>query len=279
MQGGSVTLMPDTKKIAAAFHQKASEYDSHIAVQKRVVDNLVRHVKSHHGLSPMSILDVGSGTGSLLNRLRSVWPDASLSGVDLAFNMCHRTAARLGNDCLVVNGDAEQLPFKNEVFDLVVSTSALQWTGNLSLAIQELRRVMKPGASLFIAFFCEGTLCELQKCFLEAVGSRCDGNQHTSRLHEFRSVEELKTIISCIDFEKVVVNCEAEIDWYDDLQSLLRSIKNIGAGTVTGGAGGGLGWRGILNETSRLYRDYYGENGRIPVTYNVLYLHAHVALL
>lgn len=279
MPGGSVTLMPDTRKIAAAFHQKASEYDSHIAVQKRVVDNLVKHVQSHHGLSPKSILDVGPGTGTLLNRLRSVWPDASLSGVDLAFNMCYRTAARLGDDCLVVNGDAEKLPFKNEVFDLVVSTSALQWTGNLMLTMQELRRVMKPGASLFIAFFCEGTLYELQRCFSEVMGSRCDGGQNTSRLHEFWSAEDLKTIISGMDFERVIVNCETEIDWYENLQSLLRSIKNIGAGTVSGGTGGGLGWRGILNETSRLYRDYYGENDRIPVTYNVLYMHAHVALL
>ncbi len=275
----SLTIMPEPKKIAAAFHQRAAEYDGHVAVQKRVVDNLVRHVQSNSGLSPKSILDVGSGTGSLLNRLHSIWPDASLCGVDLAYNMCLRATAKLGDACLVVNGDAEQLPYKNESYDLVVSTSALQWTGNLSNAMHELRRVMKPGASLSIAFFCEGTLCELQRCFLEVLGSRCDSKGHANRLHKFWSAEDLKTILARMDFESFVVNCETEIDWYDDLQSLLRSIKNIGAGTVSGGAGGGLGWRGIINETSRLYRDYYGENGRIPVTYNVLYLNAHVALL
>lgn len=279
MRGGSVTVMPETKKIAAAFHQRAAEYDNHVAVQKRVVENLVRHVKSCSGLSPKSILDVGSGTGSLLNRLHSVWPDSSLCGVDLAYNMCLRTAAKLGDACLVVNGDAEQLPFKNESYDLVVSTSALQWTGSLSRAMHELRRVMKPGASLCIAFFCDGTLCELQRCFLEAVESRCGSTHLASRLHKFWSDDDMKTILSNMDFERVVVSCETETDWYDDFPSLLRSIKKIGAGTVSGGTGGGLGWRGIINETSRLYRDYYGENGRIPVTYNVLYLNAHVANL
>jgi len=269
-----VIVMPETKKIAAAFHQRAADYDQHIAVQKRVVDNLVKHVRSYPGLLPNSILDVGSGTGSLLRRLHSLWPDASLSGLDLAYNMCLRSAEKLGESCLVVNGDAEFLPFSDESYDLVVSTSALQWARNLSRVLSELRRVMKPGASLSIAFFCEGTLCELQRCLLEATGNRDCNIQHGSRLHKFWSINDVNAILAEMDFERVVVNCETEIDWYDDLHSLLRSIKNIGAGTVSGGAGGGLGWRGVINETSRLYREYYGENNKIPVTYKVLYLHA-----
>lgn len=272
-------VMPETKKIAAAFHQRAADYDQHIAVQKRVVDNLVEHVRSYPGLLPNSILDVGSGTGSLLRRLHSLWPDASLSGLDLAYNMCLRSADKLGESCLVVNGDAESLPFSDKSYDLVVSTSALQWAGNLSSVLSELQRVMKPGASLCVAFFCEGTLCELQRCLLEAAANRNCGIQHAGRLHKFWSIDDVKAILAEMEFEQVVVNCETEIDWYDDLHSLLRSIKNIGAGTVSGGVGGGLGWRGVINETARLYREYYGENNKIPVTYKVLYLHASSAHL
>ena len=278
MQGAFVTGLPDTKKIAAAFHQNAAEYDQHISVQKRVVANLVRHIEAESGMPPKTILDVGSGTGSLLGRLHSIYPAAALCGIDLAFNMCLRTAAKLDEHCMVVNGDAEQLPFADGRFDLVVSTSALQWVVNLSQALHEMRRVIKPGGSLSVAFFCEGTLGELQRCFCEAVGVRgTENNQRSTRLHEFRTIENVKLILGSMDFEKIVLNSETETDWYDDVQSLLRSIRNIGAGTVAGGSGGGLGWRGVLNETSRLYREYYGQNGRIPVTYNVLYLHARVA--
>lgn len=281
MQGVSVIVMPDTKKIAAAFHRKAADYDQHIAVQKRVVENLVRHVETSLGVPPETILDVGPGTGSLLYRLRSLYPHARLCGVDLAYNMCLRTAAKLGDDCLMVNADAEQLPFGSGLYDLVVSTSALQWVGNLSRALHELRRVMKPGGTLCIAFFCDGTLGELQRCFCEAVGAHGgDRNNRSARLHQFWTVADTKTILGNMDFEKNVLNCETETDWYDDVPSLLRSIKNIGAGTVAGGTvSSGLGWRGIINETSRLYRDYYGQDGRIPVTYKVLYLYARIAAL
>lgn len=278
MLGVFVSELPDIRKIAAAFHQRASDYDQYVAVQKRVVANLVRHIESESGASPESILDVGSGTGSLLSRLHSIYPSAGLYGVDLAYNMCLRASERLGEHCLVVNGDAEHLPLAGGLFDLVVSTSALQWVGDLSRALSEMRRVMKPGGTLSVAFFCEGTLCELQRCYREVVGASGGGSSdRADRLHQFRSVENVKLVLGGMDFDQIVLNSEIETDWYDDLQSLLRSIKNIGAGTVAGGGGRGLGWRGILSETSRLYREYYGQNGRIPVSYNILYLHARIA--
>lgn len=266
---------PDTCKIADAFHQKAVDYDQHVLVQKRVVANLARSVDLSQSQAPESILDVGTGTGSLLEKLHLLYPDARLTGVDLALNMCLRAKQKLGSNCQVVNGNAECLPFKAGTFDLVVSASALQWVGSLSAAIHEMRRVVKPGGDVSLAFFCHGTLGELQHCFRDAVGrGGLDGRQRTSRLHDFWTIEDVKAILNDMDFERFVVTVETEVDWYDDLNSLLRSIKNIGAGTTSGGAVSGLGWRGILQETSRLYQEKYGKAGKIPATYKVLYLSA-----
>ena len=266
----------DTGRIAAAFHQKAVEYDQHVLVQKRVVACLAGSIGQHLNRAPGEVLDVGTGTGALLERLHARYPDARLTGVDIAFNMCLRTLQKLGPACSVVNGDAECLPFRTGTFDLAVSASALQWVGNLSAALDELRRVVRPGGDISLSFFCHGTLGELQHCFRDAIGhSSPDNSQKTSRLHAFRTVDEVTSILSGMDFERFVVTVETEVDWYDDLYSLLRSIKNIGAGTVSGGSGTGLGWRGVLQEASRLYQERYGENGRIPATYNVLYLSAH----
>lgn len=273
-----MNAVPDSRKIAAAFHQQASEYDQNIAVQKRVVANLIRQIRAGAGGVPGRILDVGSGTGSLLTRLHTIYPAAALCGVDLAYNMCQRTYEKLGQGALVVNAAAENLPFADGTFDLVVSTSALQWVADLERALHEMRRVLKPGGKLEVAFFCEGTLGELQRCFSETLAAR--GQEQSwqgARLHRFQSVADLKNILAGMDFEKIVLTCESETDWYDDLHSLLRSIRSIGAGTVAGGSGGGLGWRGILNEASRLYREYYGQNESIPVTYKVLYLQAQLS--
>lgn len=269
--------MPDTGRVAAAFHQKAVEYDHHVLVQKRVVENLAGSIERHLSRAPENILDVGTGTGALIEQLHVRYPEARLTGMDIAFNMCLRTQQKLGSTCTVVNGDAEHLPFRTGTFDLAVSTSVLQWVGDLSAALNELRRVVRPGGDISLSFFCHGTLGELQHCFRDAISQRSpDNSPKTSRLHGFRTVDEVKSIVSGMDFERFVVTVETEVDWYDDLRSLLRSIKNIGAGTVSGGSGGGLGWRGVLNETSRLYGERYGEDNKIPATYKVLYLSARV---
>lgn len=277
--GAYVNRMPDTGRIAAAFHQKAVEYDQHVLVQKRVVAHLAGSVEQQLNRSPEHILDVGTGTGALLERLHASYPHARLTGVDIAFNMCLRTLRKLGTTCQAVNGDAERLPFRTGVFDLAVSASVLQWVGNLSVALNELRRVVRPGGDIGLAFFCHGSLGELQHCFRDAI-SRCSGDssQRMSRLHDFRTVGDVKSIVNAMEFERAVVTVETEVDWYADLHSLLRSIKNIGAGTVSGGSGSGLGWRGILQETSRLYQERYGQNGMIPVTYKVIYLSARTGL-
>jgi malonyl-CoA O-methyltransferase len=269
--------MPEIGTIAAAFHQQAGEYDHHVLVQKRVVEHLADSVVLHRQRSPGHILDIGTGTGALLERLHTCYPDARLTGVDIAHNMCLRTRHKLGAACSVVVGDAEKLPFKSGICDLAVSASVLQWVCNLPAALHELRRIVKPGGGIAVAFFCAGTLHELQDCFREAVNRRTpDNSSSTSRLHTFRTMDEVTELVSSLDFARAVVTVETEVDWYDNLHSLLRSIKNIGAGSVSGGAGNGLGWRGVLEEASRLYREKYGRDGTIPATYKVLYLTATV---
>jgi malonyl-CoA O-methyltransferase len=277
LPGVFVNRAPDSDKIAAAFHQNAARYDQHILVQKRIVQQLAASIELHLNRVPVNILDVGTGTGALLERLVSRYPQSCLTGVDIALNMCLRTRNKLGRACHVVTGNAECLPFQSGFFDLAVSASVLQWVGNLSAALAEMRRVVRPGGDINLAFFCDGTLTELQQCIRDAASN--SGGQGISRLHRFRTVEEVKSIVEGMDFEKAVITVETETDWHDDLYSLLRSIKNIGAGTVAGGTAGGLGWRGMLKEASRLYEERYGQSGRIPASYNVLYLTARTGEL
>ena len=262
--------MPETGLIATAFHKNADNYDQHILVQKRVVTQLVESVALHLDHEPEHILDVGTGTGALLEQLHVRYPSSRLAGVDIAFNMCLKSQQKIGDACHVVNGNAETLPFKAGIFDLVVSASVMQWVNDLSAALKEMCRVVRPGGNLSIAFFCHGSLGELQRCFHD---SNVD-NAKMSRLHGFWTVDDVQSVVSSMDFEMAVISVETEVDWYDDLHSLLRSIKNIGAGTVAGGSGNGLGWRGVLRETSRRYQQLYGQDDKIPATYKVLYLTA-----
>lgn len=264
----------DRNRVGRAFHQQAGEYDRHATVQKRVVDRLVSLAQSHVSRIPAGILDIGCGTGQLLSSLGRCYPDSRLYGLDLAYNMTRRSAERLGPRATLVNGDAEQLPFRDGVLDLVVSTSTLQWIDDLDLFFRQCLRILRPDGLLCIAFFGGRTMQELQESYREAVLQRNSSTEGClGRLHRFKEISTVKQALERSDLGSVLLFSEIEMDSYPDVPELLRSIKRIGAGSsAQEERRGGLGWRGVLNETSRLYRERYGADGMIPVTYEVVYV-------
>lgn len=93
------------------------------------------------------ILDAGCGTGAILKRLGN--PERNI-GIDLApeaISFCRERG--LEN---VIHGDICALPFEEASFDAVICSSVLyhDWVPNISRALQEFYRVLRPGGLLFI---------------------------------------------------------------------------------------------------------------------------------
>ena len=64
---------------------------------------------------------------------------------------------------------ADRRPFRAGAFDLVVSSSTLQWLPRLEPALAEMARVLAPGGTLALAFFGGATLQELRGAWREAL--------------------------------------------------------------------------------------------------------------
>jgi malonyl-CoA O-methyltransferase len=60
---------------------------------------------------------------------------------------------------------------------------------------------------------------------------------------------------------------------YDDIKSLMRDLKNIGAHNATDGRARGLLGRGFLAKLAAGY-EAYRVAGKLPATYEVVYGHA-----
>ena len=92
------------------------------------------------GTSPARVLDLGSGTGRLTERL--VADGHRVLAVDPSPPMLTHLAARLGTPVLA--GTAEQIPLRDKVFDAVVVAQAFHWFDH-EQAVPEIHRVLKPG--------------------------------------------------------------------------------------------------------------------------------------
>ena len=95
------------------------------------------------------VLDVACGTGNAA--IRAAQAGGRVTGVDLTpelFEAGRREAADAGVALDWVEGDAEELPFADSSFDVVLSTFGCMFAPRHALAAAELVRVLRPGGRL-----------------------------------------------------------------------------------------------------------------------------------
>ncbi|WP_392535823.1 class I SAM-dependent methyltransferase [Nostoc sp. C117] len=134
------------------FDLWASSYDwlfpsvFYQAVQKRLLEYVDLPERSSN------VLDIGCGTGRLLERLATQFPELRGTGLDLSTNMLRM--ARLSNRhhprLIFIEGKAESLPFANGQFDAVFSTISFLHYLEPQQVISEIARVLSPGGRFYL---------------------------------------------------------------------------------------------------------------------------------
>lgn len=100
------------------------------------------------------VLDVGCGTGVLLEQLASAVPGAALTGIDASAGMLRIARGRLAGKARLVRGFGEALPFVDAAFDAVVSSSAFHFFVEPRRALREMARVLRPAGQLVMTDWC-----------------------------------------------------------------------------------------------------------------------------
>ncbi len=150
-----------------------------------------------------ALLDVGCGTGTFLQALASAFPSAKLTGVDPSPAMLDIARAKLGPAAELKPGRAESLPFLDETFDVVVSTSTFHYLRRPGKALREIARVLKPGGEIVITDWCHDYLA----CHVYDLILRCFNRAHfrTHGRDECRRLLEGSKFQS-IDIERYKIN-------------------------------------------------------------------------
>ncbi len=101
------------------------------------------------GATPLvdkDVLEVGSGRGGGASYIQRYFKPGKTTGVDFSANaiaFCNRTHPV--PQLAFRQGDAENLPFPDETFDVVLNIESSHCYGNLTAFLSEVRRVLRPG--------------------------------------------------------------------------------------------------------------------------------------
>lgn len=112
----------------------------------------VRLIVDLHLPAVRSILDVGCGDGGMALDFRKYFPQARITGVDIAEESVKLARERALPDCEFFRTDGKTLPFTDAQFDLVVIAGVLMHVphANQPAYLREAYRVLRPGGTLTV---------------------------------------------------------------------------------------------------------------------------------
>jgi malonyl-CoA O-methyltransferase len=253
-------------QVGRRFSAAAPSYDQASRVQeavaRRVIELTPAQANAHR------VLDVGCGTGRLIARARARWPQASLLGLDLAEGMIRRARERFADAPNVAwaVGDATRFS-QGAPYDLVLSSSSLQWLNPLATGLAHVFSLVKPGGYLVAGLMTRDTLRELHAARAAAAPHKMPpGHLPTLDLIE----EAIKTLP---DGRIQHLSEQHSTNTYPNTQALLRILHAMG---VTGGdlsRGSTPLNRTELQALMTYYDQHFAhESNGVTATFSVCYL-------
>ncbi|WP_025819850.1 methyltransferase domain-containing protein [Shewanella marina] len=198
-------------QVAKQFSQASAHYHCHNQLQLMSAQTLLKPI-----ISQGVLLDIGSGPGTDFNQVHQ----GQVLNLDIAEGML-QTAKQQFSDYKMLCADAQSLPLSDATIDTVYSNLALQWCHSIDSAIQEIHRVLKPKAGCHLAIVCDGSLHELTQLGL--------------KVNPFHSASRLKSQLMALNWQQLQFELMPMQVYFNDLKSLLYSIKGVGASTCVQG--------------------------------------------
>ncbi len=142
---------------------KQDPYKKIAGYYDRAVEPFIRSLRRYgmkvaSGEAGMRVLEVGCGTGTNLEMYQR--RGCEIYGIDLSPTMIETARAKLGNDANLVLGDASDMPFDDDFFDLAIAMLTLHEmsSGMRDPVLREMKRVIKKTGRVLLIDYHPGPL-------------------------------------------------------------------------------------------------------------------------
>lgn len=133
------------------FTEAAQVYESgHAGIYEICKDDYPQMLEELQREPFEDVLDVGCGTGAVLELLNGEYPNKRLVGLDLTPGMIDVARAKQLDNVRFVVGDAEALPFGSQSFDAVLCSNSFHHYPHPEKFFSEAARVLRPGGRLIL---------------------------------------------------------------------------------------------------------------------------------
>ena len=208
------------------FSKHANEYNNNNIIQQIIAKSLTRELKS----KPKRILELGCGSGQVYKNI--TWPIEFYKAIDFSEEMCklHPVNSNIEVKCFDFDTPDFLEDIKNDSYDIVLSSSALQWSKDLNKIVKNLALITNEINAVLFTSNTFKTIQDITK-------------RKSPILEESKIKEAFSTYFNC-EFETIMYKLE-----FDSKKELFNYIKNSG---VSGGDNA-LDFK----NAKKLYKEYH----------------------
>lgn len=246
----------DKSKVALRFAQARHSYDGHALAQQEICQNLYAFIEQYFIRNTLNhVLDIGCGSGQLSRLLlenfdinylylNDLYAEVSLNFTDLdRIQFCI--------------GDIEEIVFDIS-FDMVVSSSALQWVNNLDHLFYKISQCLNAEGLLCFSTFGSNNLKEIK--------------QLTGHGLNYLSLETIESYLVQNGFDVLHLSESIEVMKFRHPKDVLKHLKATGV-TATS-----VHFKWTKTKLNEFYRSYEclrlledTEESLYPLTYHPIY--------
>lgn len=165
--------------------------------------------------------------------------------------------------------DEEQLPFQKDSVDLVISNLSLHWVNNLPGTFSQIMQCLKNDGVLLASIFGGDTLfelrCSLQLAELERVGGI------SPHISPFTQVRDIGSLLTRAGFTMLTVDTDEIVVGYPSMFDLIFDLKGMGESNAARNRALHLN-REKMFAAAAIYEHLYGKDGKVPATFQILYM-------
>lgn len=248
------------KWVEQAFSGAAATYDEAAVLQYEVAVELLEILKKS-GVHPRSMLDIGCGTGRVTQELAHYW-SIPVTAIDCASGMIDYAERYYSESSIhYVCADVEAFSFPSAHYDLVWSNFALQWCVDLAGILQKIHDSLVDSGVLAFTLPGKDTLQELKTLWRSM--------DHYDHVNDFISEKSLLNLLKQTDFEIIVFSRQQKIQWYPEVKSIVRALRQVGVHNSLAHRAPGLTGKKRWEKLVSGYEIYRDTNKGLPVTYTV----------
>ena len=217
-----------------------------------------------------STLEIGSRTGNTINLFNKKKDIKKIFISDISKEMLLIAKKRqTDKQKIFLSLDEENLPFKNNQFNLVFSNLYLHWSNDLFKVLNEIYRILKPDGLFLCSIFGSETLNELKYSLCSAEDKI--SKSISPRVSPFIRLQDAGVLLQKVGFQLPVIDKDNIKIFYDDIFSLMKDLKGMGESNSLIDRKKNFTTKKLFSVANKIYKKKFSKNKKIYATFEILY--------